>query len=195
MNDLPIYELERTFAAPRHLVWRTWTEPEFLARWYGPNVETINHRLDLKPGGLWLVEMRMKGRSSFQKAEYLEVAKPEKLVWLHANTDAELERRAEPHDAGLAASAPHHRHLLRGRRKTRTSASPGSRTRRPKPRSPASGAPSPTWAPAGTPAWRSWRSSWPNCRNSVGRGCACVPARACPQPRSRIVLYIGCSPG
>ena len=66
MTDLPIYVLERTFAAPRALVWRTWTDPQLLSRWYGPNVETIIHRLDVKPGGLWLNEMKMGGRSSYQ---------------------------------------------------------------------------------------------------------------------------------
>ena len=64
MSDLPSYVLERTFDAPRELVWRTWTDPQLASRWYGPNVETIVHRLDLKPGGLWLVEMRRGGKSS-----------------------------------------------------------------------------------------------------------------------------------
>ena len=89
MSDLPTYVLERAFDAPRDLVWRTWTDPALLPRWYGPNVETIIHRLDLKPGGLWLVEMRMGGKSMFQRAEYTEVSAPERLVWLHASTDAD----------------------------------------------------------------------------------------------------------
>ena len=97
MADLPEYVLERTFAAPRDLVWRTWTEPALLARWYGPNVETIVHKLDLKPGGLWLVEMRFgSGTSGFQRVEYLEVKAPEKLVWLHATADADWKVTANP---------------------------------------------------------------------------------------------------
>ncbi len=40
MGELPTYVLERTFAAPRELVWKTWTDPELLPRWYGPGVET-----------------------------------------------------------------------------------------------------------------------------------------------------------
>ena len=88
MPDLPAYVLERTFDAPRELVWRTWTEPELLARWYGPNVETIVHRLDVKVGGLWLNEMKMGENSNFQRVEYTEVVPPERLVWLHANSDS-----------------------------------------------------------------------------------------------------------
>jgi uncharacterized protein YndB with AHSA1/START domain len=37
MSEPPIYVLERTFDAPPELVWRGWTEPALLARWYGPN--------------------------------------------------------------------------------------------------------------------------------------------------------------
>jgi uncharacterized protein YndB with AHSA1/START domain len=89
MNSPPTYVLERTFDAPRELVWRGWTDPALLARWYGPNVETIIHRLDLRPGGLWLLEMRRGGHSSFQRVEYTEVMPPERLVWLHSNADAD----------------------------------------------------------------------------------------------------------
>jgi uncharacterized protein YndB with AHSA1/START domain len=89
MSELPSYVLERVFDAPRALLWRTWTEPDLLSRWYGPNVETITHRLDLKPGGLWLVEMKWSGKSSYQRVEYLDVSRPERLVWLQANANAD----------------------------------------------------------------------------------------------------------
>lgn len=89
MSDLPTYILERVFDAPRELVWRTWTEPDLLVRWYGPNVETIVHRLDVKPGGLWLGEMKWGDNSNFQRVEYTEVTPPERLVWLHAMADAD----------------------------------------------------------------------------------------------------------
>ena len=89
MSDLPTYVLERIFDAPRGLVWRTWTDPTLLARWYGPNVETIVHRLEVKPGGLWLNEMKRGEKSHYQRAEYTEVVEPERLVCLISNTDAD----------------------------------------------------------------------------------------------------------
>lgn len=89
MTDLPTYVLDRVFDAPPELVWKTWTEPELLARWYGPNVETIIHRLDVRPGGLWLNEMKWDGKSSYQRAEYTEVVAPGRLVCLMSNTDAD----------------------------------------------------------------------------------------------------------
>ena len=96
MSELPTYLLEREFDAPRELVWRTWTEPELVARWYGPNIETVVHQMDLAPGGLWLVEMRWGGNSNFQRAEYTEVSPPERLVWLHAAADAEWNVASNP---------------------------------------------------------------------------------------------------
>ena len=89
MSELPTYVLDRTFDAPRGMVWRTWTEPELLARWYGPNVETIVHRLDVKPGGLWLNEMKMGPKSMYQRAEYVEVVPPARLVLLQSSSDAD----------------------------------------------------------------------------------------------------------
>lgn len=96
MSDLPIYVLERVFDAPRELVWKTWTDPALLPRWYGPKVETTVHRLELKPGGLWLVEMNMGGNSHYQRVEYTEVTPPERLVWLHATSDADWNVIASP---------------------------------------------------------------------------------------------------
>ena len=89
MSDVPTYVLERVFDAPRELVWRTWTDPELLTRWYGPRVETIVHRHELKPGGLWLGEMKWGGNSSYQRVEYTEVTPPRRLVWLHSVSDAD----------------------------------------------------------------------------------------------------------
>jgi uncharacterized protein YndB with AHSA1/START domain len=89
MSELPAYVLERVFDAPRELVWKTWTDPKLLPRWFGPNVETIIHRLELKPGGLWLIEMQRGGKSNYQRAQYTEVMPPQRLVWLHSSSDAD----------------------------------------------------------------------------------------------------------
>ncbi len=89
MADLPTYVLERLFDAPQELVWKTWTDPKLLPRWNGPRAETMIHRLELKPGGLWLVEMKWGGNSHYQRVEYTEVTPPERLVWLHSSSDAD----------------------------------------------------------------------------------------------------------
>lgn len=90
MSDLPELTIDREFDAPRELVWRAWTDPGLIGRWYGPNIETVVHQFDLTPGGIWLHEMQMGGGSSFQKALFKEIIESEKLVWHHyASVDSE----------------------------------------------------------------------------------------------------------
>jgi uncharacterized protein YndB with AHSA1/START domain len=96
MSDLPTYVLERVFDAPRELVWKTWTDPKLLPRWYGPRVETIIHRHELKPSGLWLTEMQWGGNSKYDRIEFTEVTPPERLVWLHSSADADWNITASP---------------------------------------------------------------------------------------------------
>lgn len=96
MTDLPTYVLDRVFDAPRPLVWRAWTDPELLQRWYGPNVKTIVHKLEVVTGGVWLNEMQWGGNSNFERMAYTEVVPPERLVWLHSMADADWNVTANP---------------------------------------------------------------------------------------------------
>ena len=90
MSDLPEYILDREFDAPRDMVWRAWTDPALLSRWYGPGVETVIHKFDLAPGGVWLNEMKWGENSMLSKMVFKEVTAPEKLVWDHfSSTDSE----------------------------------------------------------------------------------------------------------
>ena len=44
----------RIFDAPRELVFKAWTEPEYLRQWWGPSGYTTPHcKIDLHPGGKW----------------------------------------------------------------------------------------------------------------------------------------------
>ena len=88
MTDLPRYQTERYFDAPRALVWRAWTDPNLLARWYGPGVETIIHKFDLRRGGLWLNEMKWGETSDLSRMNFQDVVPQERLVWHHSSADA-----------------------------------------------------------------------------------------------------------
>ena len=97
MSKLPEFVLDRVFDAPPELVWRAWTDPTLLAQWDGPNVETVIHRFDLEPGGVWLNEMKMSQGSSYQKVVFKEIVEPEKLVWHHfSSVDADWNPVANP---------------------------------------------------------------------------------------------------
>ena len=108
MSDVPTYMLERVFDARRDLVWRTWTEPDLVARWYGPNVETVIHRLDVAPGGLWLVEMKWGDTSKYERVEYKEVDPPARLVWLQSGADSDFSPATNP----MMADWPHVLHTV-----------------------------------------------------------------------------------
>src|SRR5215472_2590347 len=44
----------RIFEAPRGLLFKMWTEPEHLARWWGPRRFTgLSSHMDVRPGGTW----------------------------------------------------------------------------------------------------------------------------------------------
>jgi uncharacterized protein YndB with AHSA1/START domain len=88
MTELPEYKIVRVFDAPRDLVWRAWTDPKILNRWYGPGVETIIHEFDLRPGGVWRNEMKWGENSDLSKMTFQEVSPKEKIVWHHASVDA-----------------------------------------------------------------------------------------------------------
>ncbi|MEX3007513.1 SRPBCC domain-containing protein [Hoeflea sp. TYP-13] len=88
MSELPEYVHDRVFDAPREMVWRAWTDPKLLSHWYGPGVETVIHKFELKPGGVWLNEMKWGAKSDLSKMEFQEVVPQEKLVWHHSSTDS-----------------------------------------------------------------------------------------------------------
>jgi uncharacterized protein YndB with AHSA1/START domain len=74
--------IEREFDAPRHLVYRAYTTPELVSRWWpGERGEMAECEIDLRPGGKWRYAMVAKG--GFQVAfhgEYSEVVENERLV-------------------------------------------------------------------------------------------------------------------
>ena len=75
--------LTRVFDAPRTLVWEAWTNPEHLARWWGPHQFTAPRvELDLRRGGRLFIEMRGPDGARFpMEATFRDVVPPERLVF------------------------------------------------------------------------------------------------------------------
>lgn len=75
--------MERTFDAPRDLVWRALTEPERVARWWGPYRYTATvEELDLRVGGTWhFTNHGSEGQSFPFTGTYLEVVPVERLAY------------------------------------------------------------------------------------------------------------------
>ena len=85
----PRFTITRHFAAPRARVWAAWTQPEHLARWFGPKgSEGSVLAFDLRPGGEWRGRMETpEGAAMFSKFVFREVSPPQRLVWVHGFAD------------------------------------------------------------------------------------------------------------
>lgn len=78
--------LERVVDVPRDLVWKAWTEPEHVTKWFAPAPwTTVDCEIDLRPGGIFRSVMRSPDGNEFPNIGcYLEVVPNEKLVWTDA---------------------------------------------------------------------------------------------------------------
>ncbi|MDK2917038.1 MAG: hypothetical protein PWR25_1595 [Euryarchaeota archaeon] len=83
--------IQRIFAASRDRVWKAWTDPELIARWWGPASFTgLDFRVDLREGGRYLFGMRLPdGRDFWSTGVYREIVTGERLVFTDSFADAE----------------------------------------------------------------------------------------------------------
>jgi uncharacterized protein YndB with AHSA1/START domain len=74
--------ITREFDAPRHLVYRAWTTPELVMRWWSGHRGTMQIAdIDLRVGGMWRYVMVANG--GFEVAfhgEYREIVPDERIV-------------------------------------------------------------------------------------------------------------------
>lgn len=75
--------LEREVGVPAELVWRAWTEPEHIKKWFAPAPWTITEcEIDLRPGGQFYTVMRSPEGQEFPNTGcYLEIVPNERLVF------------------------------------------------------------------------------------------------------------------
>jgi uncharacterized protein YndB with AHSA1/START domain len=83
--------ITRAFDAPRALVFKAWTEPARLVRWWGPQgFKTPSCKMDVRPGGAWRICMRSpEGTDHWVQGVFREVVEPERLAFTWAWEDAE----------------------------------------------------------------------------------------------------------
>jgi uncharacterized protein YndB with AHSA1/START domain len=80
----PTLKMQRTFDAPRGLVWRAWSNPEILVLWMGP-VEwpAVSATCDFRVGGAWRICLRSPetGEDLWQGGIYTEIDAPRRLAF------------------------------------------------------------------------------------------------------------------
>jgi uncharacterized protein YndB with AHSA1/START domain len=74
--------ITREFDAPKHLVYRAWTTPELVKRWWsGGHGEVTIAEIDLRVGGMWRYVMTAnEGFEVGFHGEYREIVPDERLV-------------------------------------------------------------------------------------------------------------------
>jgi uncharacterized protein YndB with AHSA1/START domain len=83
-------EITRLIDAPRPVVFRAWSKPEHLARWWGPQgFTTIACQMDIRAGGAYRFGMRSPdGVEHWKRGVYREIVEPERIVFTFAWEDA-----------------------------------------------------------------------------------------------------------
>ena len=80
----PTLRMQRTFNAPRELVWLAWSKPEHLVQWMGP-VEwpAVIATCDFRVGGAWRVCLRSPetGADLWQGGVYTRIEEPRLLAF------------------------------------------------------------------------------------------------------------------
>lgn len=97
----------RVFDAPRELVWKAWTEPEHLMRWWGPQTFTSPAaKIDLRVGGKYHFAMRSpEGQDFWSTGTFREISPMDRLVMTDAFSNEQGEI-VSPDEHGVPATGP-----------------------------------------------------------------------------------------
>lgn len=86
--------ITRIFDAPRERVWKAWTDPEMMKKWWGPkNFTAPVIKIDLRVGGTYLYCMRgSDGKDYWSTGVYREIVPMERIV----ATDSFADEKGNP---------------------------------------------------------------------------------------------------
>ena len=107
MEDLVI---SRIIDAPLELVWKAWTEPEQIQRWWGPkDYASPTCQLDLRVGGKFLFCMRAPveqgGQDSYTAGMYREILPMQRLDFTQYLADQDG-NKIDPAEIGMPPDFP-----------------------------------------------------------------------------------------
>jgi uncharacterized protein YndB with AHSA1/START domain len=104
----------RTFDVPRERVWRAWSDPDEVMKWWGPQGFTSpTCRMDFREGGVTLVCMRSdQGGDLYNTWTYRSIEPPERIEFVQGFAD-ENGGPVAPQDLGLPPGIPQEvRHVV-----------------------------------------------------------------------------------
>jgi uncharacterized protein YndB with AHSA1/START domain len=85
--------ITRLLNAPRELAFRAWTDPEQVAKWWGPRgFRTTTHEMDVRPGGVWRFIMHGPDGTDFDnRVTYVDLVEPARIVYDHGGDDGNVQ--------------------------------------------------------------------------------------------------------
>lgn len=103
-------EATRIFNAPVEMVWRIWTEPELVKRWWGPkNYISPVARIDFRLGGKSIVSMKapeeLGGQEFFSIWEYIKIVPLKTIEFIQSLSDEEG-NKTDPVAVGMPSDFP-----------------------------------------------------------------------------------------
>jgi uncharacterized protein YndB with AHSA1/START domain len=82
------FVISRLMNATRERVWKAWTDPAELGKWFGPKgFETIHAKLDFRPGGTYHYGIKGNGVEMWGKWSFREIDRPAKLLFVQSFSD------------------------------------------------------------------------------------------------------------
>jgi uncharacterized protein YndB with AHSA1/START domain len=102
--------MSRVFDAPVEAVWRAWTDPQLVMRWWGPKGFTAPMaRIDFREGGTSLVCMRepeqLGGRDFYSTWTYQRIVPRQRIEYVHNLADRHGSK-IDPAALGMPADFP-----------------------------------------------------------------------------------------
>ncbi len=100
----------RVFDAPVELVWKAWTDPQHVMRWWGPNYfSSPSCDMDFREGGTTVVCMRAPqefgGQDFYSTWAYQKIVPMQRIEYLQNLSDKDG-RTIDPASLGLRADFP-----------------------------------------------------------------------------------------
>lgn len=103
MSEIPaargnaVLDIRRHYPVEPAKVWRAWTDPQALTRWFGPGEpgSVFEADLDVRTGGCYSIAFRTPdGEEHRVRGEYLDVDEPRRLVfsWAWQSTPDRVSR-------------------------------------------------------------------------------------------------------
>lgn len=99
--------VKRIIDAPLELVWKAWTEPEHVMKWWGPKHYTCPYcKIDLREGGKFVFAMRAPaeqgGQETYTAGVYKKIIPMQYLEFIQGMSD----REGNPIDPALVGMPP-----------------------------------------------------------------------------------------